>query len=130
MIKNYKLSFEALTEHIDWNNHVNNLVYLRWAHTISKSHWEAVVPAEWLAKMFWVVGHQSIDYLAETKLGEQIEVETYIEKIDRQKCYRKIIFKNVASNKMVAEAFIIWILLDANSKKPMRIGKEVEQLFL
>jgi acyl-CoA thioester hydrolase len=89
-IFSYQQSVHA--EHIDYNNHVNNLVYLRWAHQASDKHWLYATTAQMQAKHAWVLGRQEIDYLRELKLDDEIMIDTFIEKIERQKCYRVVEF--------------------------------------
>jgi acyl-CoA thioester hydrolase len=125
----FSLQITALPEHIDYNNHVNNLVYLKWMHLISSTHWKAVTPATMQAECLWVIGRQEIEYLLEIKLNDQIIIETYVEKTEKQKSYRVITFYNSDKTKIMAKAKIMHILLNAITKKPMRIGQDIIALF-
>jgi acyl-CoA thioester hydrolase len=114
---------------IDSNNHVNNLVYLRWAHALSANHWNALATAAMQESTNWFLGAQSIEYYKEVKLAETITATTFIEKIERQKCFRKVIFVN-EKNEEVAIANLVWICLQASSNRPLRVSEEVIGLFL
>jgi acyl-CoA thioester hydrolase len=125
----YTLNVTALPEHIDYNNHVNNLVYFKWMHTISNTHWKAVTTPEMQAQCLWLIGQQSIQYLHEIKLNENIIIETYVEKTEKQKSFRVITFYNFDKSKIMAKANIMHILLNTQSRKPMRIGADIISLF-
>lgn len=114
---------------IDQLGHVNNLVYLQWASLVSKLHWEYLANAEMRRPLLWVMGRQEIDYLQELKIAQQVRIETFVEKVERQKCFRTVLFYNSETGTLVAKAQIIWVLLDAVAKKPMRISEALVKLF-
>ncbi len=129
MKKQFSLEHIALAEHIDNNNHVNNLVYLRWAHAISHLHWNSVTTYAMQTNITWVLGRQEIDYKKEVKEGEVITVTTYIDSIEKQKCYRHVVFTNT-KNEVVANCILTWVSLDGITKKPIRVPAEIIPLFI
>ena len=46
---------EVTQEHLDFNNHVNNLVYLQWALDISRDHWLSKISEDIDQAYFWMV---------------------------------------------------------------------------
>jgi acyl-CoA thioester hydrolase len=128
MQKQFFTEQEALLEHIDNNQHVNNMVYLRWAHTISHLHWNTVTSPSMQKNTMWVLGRQEIDYKKEVKLGEKITLCTFIHSIEKQKCFRHVVFTN-EKKELVATCILTWICLEASTKKPMRVSSEIIDLF-
>ncbi|MFN8253719.1 MAG: acyl-CoA thioesterase [Ferruginibacter sp.] len=116
-------------KHIDQLGHVNNLVYLQWASAVSKMHWEQLADEAMRAPLLWVMGRQEIDYLKELKLAQQVRIETWVAQCEKQKCFRHILFYDDGRNELAAKALITWVLLDAATKKPMRISTGLVQLF-
>lgn len=115
---------------IDFNNHVNNLVYLQWVQLVSGLHWDHRTTVEQRANCFWVIARQEIDYLRELKLNEKVLIETFIERVEKQKCYRTVLIYKKDSNELAARAQIVWVLLDPATKRPMRISDDVIQPFI
>ncbi len=113
---------------IDYNLHVNNLVYLKWAQGIGGEHWQAVTQGLGYEHYAWVVMQQEIEYLIELKEGDTVTIETYIDNVVKHKCVRIIQF--YCKNKLVCKAKIVWVCIHKESKKPLRIDPEVVKLFL
>jgi len=55
---------------IDHMGHVNNAVYLRWVQDAVVHYWEAVAPAEAVARHLWVALKHEISYLRPAFLGD------------------------------------------------------------
>jgi acyl-CoA thioester hydrolase len=115
---------------LDHNNHVNNMVYLRWAHQASDRHWNDKSTTEQRDSMHWVLGRQEIDYLKELKLNDNIKIITFISQIEKQKCFRTVQFYKMPEDILSARCTLVWVALDAQTKKPLRINQEIKDLFL
>ncbi len=129
MAHSFSYSFIVQEKDIDSNNHVNNLVYLKWAHAISASHWNSLVPKE-AENLLWVVGKQEIEYLQELILDDEVLLETEIIAINKHKCIRQIHFFKLPIHTKVATCFITWVALDKVTKKPVRVSESVSKIFL
>lgn len=55
MAKYKELILTVGPEHIDFNNHVNNVVYLQWVQMMSKTHWEEEATPEMINNYMWVI---------------------------------------------------------------------------
>jgi acyl-CoA thioester hydrolase len=130
MAKFFKEEITVLPEHIDDNNHVNNLVYLRWAQGISGRHWRADAQPELLESCAWVVAHQEIFYLKESFVNDVLLIETWIEKVDGAKCYRHVTMKRIKDNVEISKAIITWFLLDKTTRRPKRIHDTLMNNFI
>ena len=120
---------EVKATDIDQLNHVNNLVYLQWASRVSKLHWEQLADAPAQKSALWVMGRQEIDYLHELKLQQPVRIETFVERVEKQKCYRTVLFYNNETGVLAARVQIVWVLLNAATKKPVRISDQLVKLF-
>ncbi len=129
MFKTKELKLQVLSEHIDFNNHVNNIVYLQWVQMMSKLHWEELAPAHIKSQYMWVISRQEIDYLRELKEGDEVRLLTYIEKSEKQKSFRNVEIYKLPENTLVAKAQIVWTMLHYETKRPTRIPPEVVVLF-
>ena len=130
MAKYKELILTVGPEHIDFNNHVNNVVYLQWVQMMSKTHWEEEATPEMINNYMWVITRQEIDYLRELKEGDEVRLYTYIEKSEKQKSYRNVEMYKMPENILVAKAQIVWTMLNQANKRPMRIPQEVVELFM
>ena len=130
MAKYKELILTVGPEHIDFNNHVNNVVYLQWVQMMSKTHWEEEATPEMINNYMWVITRQEIDYLRELKEGDEVRLYTYIEKSEKQKSYRNVEMYKMPENVLVAKAQILWTMLNQANKRPMRIPQEVVELFM
>lgn len=128
--KKFELSLIVDQEHLDHNDHVNNLEYIKWAHWISGKHWEAEAETIYREKLKWVVVKNEIEYLKPLFHGDEVRLETWIEKIEKAKCWRRVNIYRKSDQQLVATALIVWYALDAVSGRPSRIPQELADHFL
>src|SRR5690606_12969684 len=62
LIAMYRHPIKIEAADIDHMGHVNNAVYLRWVQEAVVRYWEAVAPAEAVAKHLWVALKHEISY--------------------------------------------------------------------
>ena len=72
----FNLKVRVLPDDIDEQDHVNNLVYLRWVQEIATAHWRAVASAVDQEVVSWVVLRHEIDYKAPALLGDEVDLTT------------------------------------------------------
>jgi acyl-CoA thioester hydrolase len=123
---------------IDRQNHVNNIVYLRWVQEIATAHWEAAAPAHARDAVGWVVLRHEIDYKTPAGLGDQILLRTWVGKatritFERFTEIRKLPAgdrKSEAGNQTIlAAARTIWVPINPETGKPVRVAAEVRARF-
>lgn len=123
----YSYTFKVSHEHLDTLNHVNNIVYLKWVQDASERHWNRLVDEKVRAVNVWVALRHEIDYLNQAFLNDTITVYTWIEDTVGVKSIRKVhIYKE---DTLLSKCKSTWLLLDAKTLKPKRIGKELLELF-
>lgn len=59
----FVVPLDVRPEHIDENNHVNNVVYVGWLQDVGTAHWNARFDDETRARWSWIALRHEIDYL-------------------------------------------------------------------
>lgn len=124
----FSFTVTAGPEHIDELGHVNHKVYVGWAEEAGVRHWRAIASAEEQARWFWVASRLEMDFRAETKAGERLTVETWVEaprgaRFDR--CVRIL----GEDGRLKAEARTTWALIEAARRRPARVPADLAAKF-
>lgn len=116
-------------EDIDDNDHVNNVVYLKWIFDVALAHWQVSAPAEMQATYGWVATRHEIDYRREVLLGDAIVARTWIGSVDSRKFERRTAIVRTSDNAVLARGTSYWALISRATGKITRIPPEMVQLF-
>jgi len=76
--KNFTFNLIIKEDELDALHHVNNVNYIRWVQTAAQKHWSSISNLILESKYVWVVLRHEIDYLASAKLGDKIQVITWV----------------------------------------------------
>ncbi|GAA4319676.1 acyl-CoA thioesterase [Pontixanthobacter gangjinensis] len=125
----YEKKLVVKEEHLDKQRHVNNVQYVQWVQDVAEEHWEARASSEQKTKVIWVVIRHEINYKKEAFLGDEISLQTYVGKTTHVTSIRYVIIKNPETGKLLAEAKTTWCLLNADSKRPVKISEELKKVF-
>jgi acyl-CoA thioester hydrolase len=127
----FSLPVAIRPEDIDELGHVNNGVYLRWAQDIAIAHWRACATPEMLAAYVWVVTRHEIDYRAQLVESDAVEARTWVAPSPRGPFWTRFvaIWKEGAA-KPAAELKSDWCLLDARTRRVLRVPTEIVQRFV
>lgn len=117
------------TKHLDDLLHVNNVHYVQWVQDVAKLHWERNATDSILERYFWVLTTHFIEYKNSAFLGDSIHVKTYVPKYKGAVCHRIVEITNKTTNTLLATSETKWCLIDAETKRPTRITKEISELF-
>lgn len=112
-------------EDIDELGHVNNVVYIRWVQEVAEAHWLSVAPDELRKQYLWVVLRHEIDYRNPVLPGELVNGSTWVGKHHGARFERFVLLRNPLTQRVYAEARTTWCLLDARTKRPLRIPDSV-----
>ncbi len=125
----FQLAITVQPGDIDEQNHVNNVVYLRWVQDVAYGHWQALASEELKAQNKWVVLSHEIEYHAPAFSGDELIATTWIAQPEgpRQKRYVSIRRRN--DNKPLASACTEWCLLDAATGRPKKVTEEITKTF-
>ncbi|RSC93119.1 acyl-CoA thioesterase [Tenacibaculum singaporense] len=116
------------SEEIDEYNHVNNVVYVQWMQNISDAHWKELSKNVENIDYVWFVIRHEVDYKNQAVLGDEVTLRTWIGKTEGIRSIRH--FEMYRGETLLAKSQTTFCLLDANTKKPKRITKEVTNLLL
>lgn len=125
----FTMTVVVLPEDIDEQDHVNNMVYLRWVQEIATAHWRAIASAEAQAAIGWVVLRHEIDYKSPAVLGDQIELRTWVGKATRLTFERFTEIRRKNEAKLLAQGRTLWCPIDPGTGRPTRVSNEVRSQF-
>ncbi len=114
---------------IDELGHVNNAVYLIWAQDVAVAHWNRVVGEDLLNKYIWVVLRHEIDYRDQVVEGETVELRTWLGRAAGPRFERHVDIRKPGAARPSAKILTDWCLIDADTRKPKRVGPEIFELF-
>ncbi|WP_281979296.1 acyl-CoA thioesterase [Tenacibaculum mesophilum] len=116
------------SEEIDEYNHVNNVVYVQWMQNISDAHWKELSKNVQNIDYVWFVIRHEVDYKNQAVLGDEVTLRTWVGKTEGIRSIRH--FEMYRGETLLVKSQTTFCLLDANTKKPKRITKEVTNLLL
>ena len=113
---------------IDHMGHVNNSVYLRWVQEAVIDYWQKVAPTDAVARHLWVALKHEITYRRPAFLDDEVIATVVAEGVQGARAFFSTIIKR--GEDVLAEVKSSWCCLDAASKRPARLAKDVVQRFL
>ena len=113
---------------IDHMGHVNNAVYLRWVQEAVMRYWEAVAPADAVARHLWVALKHEIFYRRPAFLDDGVVAEVLAERVHGARTFFSTIIKR--GEEILVEVQSSWCCLDAATKRPARLAQDVIARFL
>ena len=113
---------------IDHMGHVNNAVYLSWVQDAVVAYWERVAPAEAVAKHLWVALRHEITYRRPAFLDDTIVATVVAERVEGVRAYFSTLIQR--GEEVLAEVQSTWCSLDAGTKRPARLARDVVNRFL
>jgi acyl-CoA thioester hydrolase len=113
---------------IDHMGHVNNSVYLRWVQEAVVGYWEKVAPSDAVAAHLWVALKHEITYRRPAFLDDVVVADVFAEGVQGARAFFSTVIKR--GEDVVAEVKSSWCCLDAATKRPARLAKDVVSRFL
>ena len=123
------MTVPVLPTDIDEQNHVNNIVYLRWIQDVATAHWKSLASAEAQAVIGWIVLRHEIDYRSPASLGDEILLRTWVGQASRLKFERFTEIRHKIDNRLLAEGQTLWVPIDVRTGKPTRVSAELRSQF-
>jgi acyl-CoA thioester hydrolase len=139
------MSIAVQPDDIDRQNHVNNTVYVRWIQEVATAHWNATAPVPARDEIGWVVLRHEIDYKSPLCLGDKIVLRTWVGKATRVTFERFVEIRRLTSDPpkdgfavanlryptsgIVAQARTLWVPINPETAKPIRVPAEVRERF-
>jgi acyl-CoA thioester hydrolase len=129
MSDRFEVTVSVLPADIDEQNHVNNMVYLRWVQEVAIEHWRAIAPADARDAIGWVVRRHEIDYKSPATLGEEILLRTWVGQAVRLTFERLTEIRRHSDDQLLASARTLWVPINAKTARPTRVPAEVRRRF-
>ena len=124
----FRHSVAISSDDIDHMGHVNNSVYLRWVQDAVVDYWQSVAPREAVASHLWVALKHEITYLRPTFLDDVVVAEVIAERVQGARAMFSTIVRR--GEEVLAEIHSSWCCLDAATKRPARLAREVVERFV
>ena len=119
--------FSVNQSDIDEQNHVNNVVYVKWIQDVAVAHWLSATTEVEREKYTWIVIRHEIDYKIQAFENEQITATTWVGEPTRISWER---FTEITRGEsLLVKARSVWCLIDRKTSKPNRISSELKELF-
>ena len=115
------------SEDLDELNHVNNVRYVQWVQDVAKEHWQKDASKTVLDTYFWVMLNHYIEYKNPAVLGDILKLKTYIADYKAATCIRVVEISH--NDLLIAKSQTTWCLMNAQTKRPIRITNEITDLF-
>lgn len=115
----YEKNIVVTEEHIDQNNHVNNVQYVHWVEEMAAEHWNYVREKTDYPEDVWMLLDHHIQYKKQVYLGDIITVKTYPKSPEGIRQPRKVEF--YCHGQLVVDSHALWVLFDKNTRKIKRL---------
>jgi acyl-CoA thioester hydrolase len=113
---------------IDHMGHVNNSVYLKWVQEAVIRYWETLAPPEAVARHLWVALSHEIKYRRPAFLDDKVVADVIADRIEGAKAFFTTVIKR--GEVVVAEVTSSWCCLDAVTRRPARLARDIARRFL
>jgi acyl-CoA thioester hydrolase len=115
------------SDDIDFMGHVNNARYLNWVQDAVLSHWNKLAPPDTAAKYLWVALKHEITYRKPAFLDDEVIATVVLEKVQGARSFYDTVIKR--GEEVLAEVKSSWCCIDAETLRPARIAKDVQDYF-
>lgn len=117
--KIYTKQIQVANEHLDQNQHVNNVQFVYWVEQAAAEHWELLKYETAYVDDYWVLFDHHIQYKKQVYLGETLTVKTYPLLPEGIKQPRKVEFYR--DDELVVDSRTLWVLFDKEKQKVKRL---------
>ncbi|WP_316978001.1 acyl-CoA thioesterase [Shumkonia mesophila] len=124
----YEYNLDVAAADIDEMGHVNNAVYLTWVQVAVLRHWNRIAPKEAVAGHLWVALKHEIRYRHPAFLNDHVIVKVVLEKLQGARAFYKTMIRH--GDDVLAEVNSCWCCLDAVTRKPVRLARDIVARFL
>lgn len=124
----YEYGVDVAADDIDELGHVNNAVYLQWVQAAVLNHWRRFAPREATSTHLWVALKHEIKYLHPAFRDDHVVVKVMLEKLLGARAFYKTMINH--GDKVLAEVESCWCYLDAVTRKPVRVARDVVACFM
>jgi acyl-CoA thioester hydrolase len=113
---------------IDFMGHVNNASYLKWVQAAVLDHWRRIAPADVAAAHLWVALTHEITYLRPAFLKDDVIATVLLEQVRGARALYETIIRR--GDDVLARVKSSWCCVDAQTKRPVRLTRDIIDLFI
>ena len=129
----FYIEIDVEASDIDWLDHVNNTVYARymeraaWAHTRELGlDWDAYIALDTAC----VVRHHELDYLSAARLGDRLQVATWIGANDgRVSLWRGFQMRRMSDGRTIFRARTQYVTVCLSNGRPRRMPQVFRDVY-
>lgn len=125
----FEMTVPVLPGDIYKQNHVNNMVYLRWVQDAATAHWQAIASPDAQNAIDWVVLRHEIDYKMPAMPGDKVLLRTWVGKATRLSFERFTEIRRKNDGRLLSNARTLWCPVSARTGRPTRVSAEVRAQF-
>lgn len=127
----HRETFTVPADAVDGNQHVNNVVWVQWMQDVAIRHSDAVggTAAMTAAGGSWVARSHQVVYLKPARLGDRIEVLTWVTGFRRVRSLRRYRFLDADSGALLVTGETDWVFVDRETGRPKSVPPEVARCF-
>jgi acyl-CoA thioester hydrolase len=125
----FELALTVGPADLDAQDHVNNVVYVRWVQDAATAHWEARTTPATRAEVGWALLRHEIDYRRAARLGDAVAVHTRVGHLSGLTFERFTTVRRAADGAVLAESRTLWCPIDPRTGRPRRVGPELRAVF-
>lgn len=127
----FHFAIEVPAAAVDANGHVNNVVYVQWMQDAAVAHAQAAGCTALCAALgaTWVARTHHIEYLRPAFAGERLTVLTWVSDFRKVRSLRKYKFLRPRDAAVLAVAETDWVLVRADTGRPLAIPDNLKRLF-
>ncbi len=122
-MNSFSLPVRVKVSDIDRMGHVNNSIYLSWIEEAVHSHWEALATPSEFAAYQWVAVRHEVDYRRPALEGDQVWIDTRIDRIRRVRAWYETIVRRETT--CLAEARSCWVCISTDTGALTVIPQEI-----
>ncbi|MFY1047006.1 acyl-CoA thioesterase [Chryseobacterium sp. GP-SGM7] len=117
----FEKQIQITKEHIDGNNHVNNVQYIKWVEEVAAEHWDSVKNKLGFPDDIWMLLDHHIQYKKQVYVNDTITIKTYPKPPEGIRQPRKVEF--YCNNELVVDSSTLWVFLDKETQKIKRLDE-------
>ncbi len=129
MAHHFENTIVVRKEHLDDQDHVNNVMYVQFMQDIAFQHWSSIAPPELSEEIVWVVKRHEVDYHAPAFLDDELLLKTYTGKFTAVTWDRHYEIIRISDNRKLITAKSCWVMLDKKTGRPRRIDDSIKSVF-
>ena len=115
---------------VDGQGHVNNVAFVRYVQEVAVAHWRAVATPEAQAALTWVVRRHEVEYLRPGLPGDELVLRTWVGDEPSGATWERFTeVVRAGEEKPIVTARTVWVLLDAATGRPRRVGAALAARF-